>query len=185
MIMYVASMPDPSRDPMAPPDYVIRAVLDGLDQMASEMERKWGVDRLRLLVSDLLRVKFDAQTGRLDAAIEADRVQYIQAQAEAMKRAWLALDAAATEAGHPPLSPEVWECTLPSTGEVVSMVRTEAEAHHVCRDGRVFTLDEIARLIDGLPEAVLEAKRIFPGATVTDVRPRKPIDWKKGDEIPF
>ena len=185
MITNMATMSDPSRDPMAPPDHVIRAVLDGVDRTAAEMERKWGVSRLRLLVSDLLRTKFDAQRDRLDAAIESDRVQYIQAQAEAMKRAWLALDAAATDAGHPTLSPEVWECVLPSTGEIVSIVRTDAEAHHVCRDCRVFTVDEIARLIDGLPEAVLAAKQVFPGATVTDVRPRKPIDWKKGDEIPF
>ena len=38
---------------------------------------------------------------------------------------------------------------LPSSGEVVAIVRTEAEAHHVCREMRVFTLEEIGRLIEG------------------------------------
>jgi hypothetical protein len=73
-------------DWMAPPDYVIRAALDGVDRTAAEMERKWGVGRLRLLVSDLLRAKFDAQKDRLDAAIETDREPYVRAQAEGMRR---------------------------------------------------------------------------------------------------
>jgi hypothetical protein len=78
------------------------------------MERKWGIGRLRLLVSDLLRAKFDAQKDKLDAAIDVNREQYVRAQAEGMKRAWAALDRAATEAGAGPLSPEVWECVLPT-----------------------------------------------------------------------
>ena len=148
------------------------------------MERKWGVGRLRLLVSDLLRAKFDAQKDKLDAAIATNQEQYIRAQAEGMKRAWSALDKAASEARHLPLSPEVWECVLPSSGEVVAVVRTEAEAHHVCREMRVFSLEEIGRLIEGLGPTVLEAKRMFPGATVTGIR-KPEIDWEKGDDLPF
>ena len=174
---------DVAADPMAPSDYAIRAILDGLDEVAIKTDRKWGVGRLRLLVSDFLRAKFDVQKDKLDAAIETNRETFIRAQAEGMKRAWQALNRAATEDGHRPLSPEVWECVLPSTGEVVALVRTEAEAHHVCRECRVFTLEEIGRLIEGLGDTVLEVKRVFPGSTVTDIR--KPIDWEKGDEIPF
>ena len=58
------------------------------------------------------------------------------------------------------------------------------EAHHVCRECRVFTLEEVGRLIDGLPDAVLETKRVFPGAKVTRVGEPE-IDWEKGDELPF
>ena len=36
---------------------------------------------------------------------------------------------------------------MPGTGEVVSLVRTEAEAHLVVAQGRVFTLAQIAALI--------------------------------------
>ena len=169
----------------APSEYVIRAVLDGLDQVAIKMEIKWGIDRLRLLVSDFLRVKFDAQKDKLDAAIATSREGYTRAQAEGMKRAWAALDIAATEAGAKSLSPEIWECALPSSGEVVSIVRTEVEAHHICRECRVFTIDEIAQIIDGLPDAVLEVKKVFPGAAVTGVREREPVDWEKGDDLPI
>jgi len=55
---------------------------------------------------------------------------------------------------------------LPSSAEVVALVRTEAEAHHVCREMRVFTLDEIGRLIDALGDTVLEAKRKVTPALV-------------------
>ena len=175
---------DPETDPLAPSDYAIRAVLDGLDALALEMERKWGIGRLRLLVGDLLRAKFDAQKDQLDAAIASGRELYIRVQGEAMKRAWAALDRAATEDGRQPLAPEVWECRLPECGEVVALVRTEAEAHHVTRAMRVFTTAEIGRLIEALGEEVLAVKRVFPSAEVKRISAPE-IDWSKGDEIPF
>jgi hypothetical protein len=58
------------------------------------MERRWGVGRLRLMVNDVLRIKFDAQQAKLDAAIATDQESYIRAQAEGMRRAWLALERA-------------------------------------------------------------------------------------------
>lgn len=176
---------DPATDPMAPAAYRIQAMVDGLDHVASAMERKWGVGRLRLLVSDPLRAKFDEQKDRLDAAIVRDHEDYVRIHAEGMRRAWEALDRAAKDTGAKPLAPDVWECVLPSTGEIVSLVRTAAEAHHVARECRVFTIAEIAKLIDGLGDTVLEAKRVFPGAAIAAVRRAPPIDWDRGDEIPF
>jgi hypothetical protein len=176
---------DPTTDPMAPARYRIQAMVDGLDQVALAMERKWGVGRLRLLVSDPLRAKFDEQKDRLDAALASGQEGYARIHVEGMRRAWDALDRAAADAGQAPLAPEVWECVLPETGEIVSIVRTEAEAHHVARQGRVFTVAEIATLIAGLGDAVLEIKRQFPGAAVTGIRQKPPIDWSRGDDIPF
>ena len=72
---------DLTRDPMAPPELVTKAILDGLDETARQMERKWGVGRLRLLVDDALRAKFDAQKAKLDAAIATDQEIYVRAQA--------------------------------------------------------------------------------------------------------
>jgi hypothetical protein len=178
---------DLTRQPMAPPELVIKAILDGVDEIARQMERRWGVGRLRLLASDVLRIKFDAQQAKLDAAIATDQETYIRAQADGMRRAWLALDRAATDAGAEPLAPEVWECVLPATGEVVSIVRTEAEAHHVARESEVWTLAEIAVLIARLGDEVRQVKRTFPGSAVVEVRDRDPppIDWEKGGDPPF
>jgi transposase InsO family protein len=52
-----------------------------------------------------------------------------------MRRAWTALEAAALEAGHAPLAPEVWETRMPD-GSVLAVVRTQQEAHALARDGR-------------------------------------------------
>ena len=86
-----------------------------------------------------------------------------------------------------PLAPEVWECVLPATGEVVSIVRTEAEAHHVARESEVWTLAELAVLIERLGDEVRQVKRTFPGSAVVEVRDRDPppLDWEKGDDPPF
>lgn len=176
---------DPATEAMAPVAYRIQAMVDGLDQVALAMERKWGVGRLRLLVSDFLRAKFDEQKDRLDAAIQSGEERYVAAQVEGMRRAWSALDHAAHDAGQQPLAPEVWECVLPSTGEVVSLVRTEAEAHHVARECRVFTMAEVALFIEALGDRVLAVKDRFPGATVTGIRRKAPVDWERGDDIPF
>ena len=102
-----------------------------------------------------------------------------------MRRAWQALDRAAHEAGASPLAPQVWECVLPSTGEIISLVRSAEEAHHVAREGRVFTVAEVAILIEALGDGVLDVKQKFPGATVTGIRRKPPADWERGDEIPF
>ena len=83
------------------------------------------------------------------------------------------------------LAPEVWECVLPSTGEVVSLVRTAEEAHHVARECRVFTVAEVAILIEALGDGVLNVKQKFPGAAVTGIRRKAPADWDRGDDLPF
>jgi len=68
------------------------SVLESLDQTAHAMERKWGIGKLRLLVSEDLRSRFDAQSEKLNAALESGQRDLIDVQAEGMKRAWLALD---------------------------------------------------------------------------------------------
>jgi len=176
---------DPVTEAMAPSAYRIQAMTEGLDELAHAMERKWGVGRLRLIVSDFLRAKFDEQKDRLDAALQSGEERYVTAQVEGMRRAWWALDRAAHDAGEQPLSPEVWECVLPSTGEVVSLVRSDTEAHHVAREGRVFTVAEVAILIEALGDGVIAVKHSFPGATVIGIRRKAPVDWERGDDIPF
>ena len=59
----------------------------------------------------------------------------------------------------------------------MSIVRTVVEAHHVA--------DEVAVLIDAVGDCVLDLKHKFPGATVTGIRRKAPVDWERGDEIPF
>jgi hypothetical protein len=165
----------------------IKSVVDGVDVIASKMECKWGIGRLRLLVSYISREKFDRQSAKFNAAIEADSVSEVRIHGEAMKRAWKSLDEEATQAGAKPLSPEVWEVRLPTKGDVIAFVRTEAEAHQIAGEGReVYTAVEIAIAIESLGSTARQVKQLWPGAKVERVEVKKPaIDWQRGDDLPL
>jgi hypothetical protein len=75
-------------EPDAPSALAIRSILEGLDHVAQEHERKWGIGRLRLIVDDVLRARFDRQRALLDDAIASNLEAQVRDQAEAMKRGW-------------------------------------------------------------------------------------------------
>lgn len=164
-----------------------RAYLDGADHLANEMERKWGVDRLRLLVAPEMRERFDRQRVKLNTAIRTGELADVQREAGRMCAAWRALDQAAEQAGASPLNPQVWEVGL-EDGTVAAIVRDNTDAHAVVAQGRavhVWTLEEIARIIHGFP-ALAKAKIVWPGAHVVSAGqsirdPVKDLD----DDLPF
>ncbi len=172
--------------PMTTATYTsIQAMIDGVDVVAVEMERKWGVGRLRLLVSDDLRERFDRQREKLNAAVWSYDVGDVRKHGEGMRRAWCALDEAATEAGAKPLDPVVWETRIGD--RVLAIVQTTAEAHAISGDGRareVWTMEEIARVLVAFSQQVGEAKQVFPGCEVVAVRP-PPFDEVTGDVLPI
>ncbi len=179
---------------MAPDHYKKRSLTEGLDHLAREMEIKWGVDRLPLLVSDQMRAAFYRQKDLLDEALQSGDLTLIDIQVGGMKRAWQALDQEATRSQQPVLSADIWEVRLPVSGRVVAIVKTSAEAHAIARpDLETWTVTEIAQLIDGMDESVAKIKQLFPGAEVTAITKKetpsqqqyKPFDWSKGDDVPF
>lgn len=164
----------------------IRAHLDGVDHVAREMEAKWGVGRLRLLVATDMRVRFDTQARLLDEAVRDVDLGGVRQHAPAMLRAWQALDALATQAGAAPLSPDWWE-TATDDGEVIAITRTSAEAAAIVRENRamqVWTLDEIGRVLGNIPGLLPEAKRVWPGATVVAIREHEERPALLDDDLP-
>lgn len=148
-----------------------RAYLDEADQTAASMEAKWGADRLRLLVPPDLREKFDRQRYLLNQAVWHGELEPVRRESMRMVKAWMALDRAAEAAGAKKLAPQVWEVGL-EDGSVVAIVPDLHHAGAVVAEGRqvqVYTLEEIARLIHAFP-AIVKAKQVFPGATVTATR---------------
>lgn len=148
-----------------------RAYLDGADETASEMEAKWGADRLRLLVSPELREKFDRQRYLLNQAIWHGDLEEVRTQANRMVTAWLALDRAAVAAGKQPLEKQIWEIAL-ADGSVAAIVPSDDHARLVTAEGRqvaVYTIEEIGRLLSNYTD-LAKAKLTFPGATITAVR---------------
>lgn len=147
-----------------------KAHIDGVDQVAIEMEAKWGADRLRLLVSTELREKFDRQRYKFNQAIWAGSLEDVRQQSERMLKAWRALDRAAEAAGQAKLSPMAWEVTL-ADGTVAAIVPSEEHASAVRADGRrlaVYTLEEMGRFLS-VYSHVARAKATFPGAKVAQI----------------
>jgi len=174
----VEPMSDPRSWARSPGTYIAgRAYLDEADQTAAEMDAKWGVDRLRLLVGPELREKFDRQRYLLNQAIWHDELEGVRRESMRMVKAWLALDKVADAAGKERLAPCVWEVAVDGadgqiSSYVAAIVPDNVHAHRVVAEGRkvvVFTLDEIARLLAVMP-AVAKAKQAFPGASVTASR---------------
>lgn len=166
-------------------DYSLaKAILDGVDHAIATAERTWGVGRLRLLVSDDLRARWDRQWLAWCRAAEGDDVGAIQKQGAAVRRAVAALEAEARAAGQQPLTPDVWETR--HGDRVIVVCRTSAEAGVVAREGRkaeVWTLDELVRLALADRPALAAVKEFFPGAEVAAIKPR--VDWAAGgDEMP-
>jgi len=148
-----------------------QAFIDGADQAAIDMERKWGAGRLRLLVTPELRAKFDRQRFLFNAAIWQGDLEAVRQQAERMVKAWRALDGAAEAAQALPLSPLVWELAL-TDGTVVAIVRNPEDARAVRHEGRqvvTYDLEELGRMLEVYHE-VTKVKEAFPGATVTALR---------------
>ena len=149
-----------------------RALIDGVDQVAWSMERKWGVNRLRLLVDDDMRERFDRQLRKWSEIVWDGKfdLRLVEETAKATERGWGALDQAASQAGAKPLSPKVWEQGM-DDGRVLAVVRSTAEAHHVARDRRdvvVWTMADVARMASE-NSLVNVVKGQFPGAEIARV----------------
>lgn len=162
----------------------IQAVIDGVDELVSRMERKWGVGRLELLVDDELREKFRRQFRRYNDAIHEHDVHKVRQAGAGIRRGWEALDCAAEAAGAKQLDPSIWEIRM-SDGRIAAFCQNNTDAYAATWTGRyidVWTVEEIARLIEKFPEIVL-AKKTFPGVTVTNVKSKRIAE--PFDGIPF
>lgn len=168
-----------------------RAIVDEVDSLASEMDRKWGVDRLRLLVAPEWREKFDRQRVLWNRAIQNGELEDLRREGPRTVNAWRKLDELAVAVDARPIEPETWEVAL-EDGSVAVICRTLPEAFAAAHDGRkaaVYTLEEIGRLLSAYP-AIARIKETWPGATVVAARsPDDPLnqitDEELNDALPF
>jgi len=186
--------PDVFTDPEVHGDSVADAIhhaLLPLDRAASEMEFKWGCDRLPSLVSPETAARFGSAKAKLDVAIQANDPQEVARRAAVMIRGWDKMDAEAAERGHKALSPDIW-CCVTSTGFNVAIARSNADAIKSIRtDDRmegvaVYSLDEIGRILEAESYRLLDTvKKTFPEAKVMKTRKKKAPTPLFDDGVPF
>lgn len=168
--------------------------LEQLDEVAHQAELRWGVGRLPRLVPVDLAERFWRQKEKLDQAITEEAtggsIANTEHEAGRMLNAWRALDATAEAAGALELDPGRLEARLPD-GRLLVVCGDPVDARQIVGDNReavVWSMEEIARVLWQF-EMVNDAKRVWPGATVEQVRVepervKPPVDWKNGDELP-
>jgi hypothetical protein len=161
-----------------------------LDNVASGMERRWGIDRLPALMPKVWSDRFTALKAALDAAIQAGADT--DAPAAALIKAWQAMDAKATAQGSFPVAPAIEVRT--ADGRIIAIV-PDAEAGHAAsllaqwerREVTVWDAQTMVAALEG--NATMRAiHATFPGARVTT----PPAEMRAGkrrfdsdDEIPF
>lgn len=157
--------------------------VDSLDLTALECERKFGAGRLRLLVDEDLRTRFDRQRKLTDTAITSGELADVLRETKRMIAAWRTLDRIASENPANFLPPTIWECVA-SDGSVIQIVKESNQAGLQAAENvqqgrmvRVFTLEEVGRILDKIP-ALYACKDYWPGSTVTAIRQTISDPWE-------
>ena len=164
----------------------IANALRPLDRVATEMDERWGVDRLATLVSPDTASRFGSAKAKLDTAIKDNNdAAAVAKRASVMIRGWQAMDAEATAAGAVWSDPQAW-VWVDDRDKPHAFVRDTAEA---ARYGKanpgvtVWTMAEVVRVAASFSEKqadwIANVKDKFPGAAVQRVGP------VPDDDIPF
>lgn len=161
------------------------------DRVATEMELKWGIERLPELVSPATAAKFGAAMAHLNECIGKELPEECTAAANNCIRGLHAMDAEATASG-----------AQQATGDVVEYLH-EAENGVVTKygmmlDGRewqtakarrpdllLVTMREVALALHKYHTAPLEDELAahFPDAKITAVKPKRPpVDYANGGD---
>lgn len=157
----------------------ITAIVDAVDERAQQCNRKWGMNRLPLIVPFEWMEKFKRQKLNWQRTVfesapvpTLNCLEAIRKQGEAMLRAFDKLEELAVAEGHLPTPPAHWEFEL-NDGTPVILVRERSELAQVDPKGRtvqIWSLEEVADVIAKFPEMVLGTKQAFPGAEVIRTR---------------
>jgi hypothetical protein len=158
----------------------IKRWLDRLDEMALVYEARWGIGNLPRLCSEVTAQKYDKQNEKLAAAIKDQDIKLVQDLVNGFVRAYEIMEREAIERGHKPISPECMEVALES-GFKLRIARNNTEARNLTVQGvYVWSLEEVARVIEKDYTLVNVIKENFKGAEVKSIR-----NFKEGDALPW
>ena len=174
------------RDPHSLNSKKVQSAIIELDKLVSDMEARWGIDRLPSLIDEQLRERFELQLDRLNKSIEMDVGVEVKREAEAMARAYQHIEKVAIANGQKELTGEFWQAPMPD-GKVLAITQNFDEQYKVSKqypDMIVYSVEEIANVLAGWEDhkTIVMAKHLFQGAEVVDVREKEFID---DQELPF
>jgi len=172
-------------------DDTAMAAINSVDQVARQLEQRFGLGKLERLAAPKLAVAFEQARQNFNDAIQGDDSSYLVQKANNLIEGWKALERSAIKDGHKPQSSKVWEFYAPEDvgGQKYAIVDEVSDAASVEGDTRIYTLDEVARVIIGWENTKLglmaaATKQNFPDAQIKSVKYKK-TNEVIDDEIPF
>lgn len=169
----------------------IRDIIETVDARATQMNRKWGFNRLAHLVPLDWKDRFRSQKRKWEMACfecagspRPDDLVIVRKHGEAMLRAYEKLDELASQNGYEPGPADHWEFEL-QDGTPIVLVRERTESSQIDRDGskvQIWSLEEIAAILAKWPELVL-AKTHFPDAEVIQTRTSPIVVGELDDQL--
>lgn len=174
----------PDSNELPPVEWEINRHIGRLDDVAREYEAKWGIGRLPDLVSPQMYIKWELQLQKLNAAVQANDLQMVTDLIEGTIRGWAVLEAEALASGQHPIDPEYWEYETEDGFKLrvcrdIGSARALAGRQDVAEGYVIFSLGEVANLIESQYRAVYDVKRAIPGSEVTNVA----FNFEEGDEV--
>lgn len=166
----------------------IQNYLTEYDRVVSDYERRWGIERLPLLVSPELRDRFWQQIDKLNDAIHRDAPNDVEHHVSVTLRAYAALEKEAIAMGGVEIGDDVWTAEA-RDGTVVAVVRDVHAVGGIKKempDALVYCVQEVAAIVSKWSEQnklAADVKDVFPGAVVSEVKPT--MKDKLDDDIPF
>ena len=153
-------------------------IIRTVDEHAREMNRRWGFNRLPHIVPIEWTERFVSQQRKWQmACFECtgsplpDDLARVRKHGEAMIRAFEKLEEVALASGKSPAPPGAWEFEL-NDGTPIVLVREMADKGQVEREPRaqVWSLEEIANLLQNIPTLIAQTRDAFPEAEVIQMR---------------
>lgn len=173
-------------------------LLSEVAKAAREATRRWPVagwtpeERLEAARGHLppdLREKVDSQARKWALACRQGGLDELRHEQARMLRAWAAVGQALESVSPQTLS---WEWRM-ADGSVLVVVRLRADLIHVRppAGSQVWCLEEIAKLVEGLPADVQRLKATFRGSTLTSIagaeknngEPKPPVEPFRDDDL--
>lgn len=164
----------------------IKRWIDRLDEMALACEARWGIGNLPRLCSETTAQKYDKQNEKLALAIKDQDIKLVQDLVNGFVRAHEVMEREATERGHKPIAPECMEVALES-GFKLRIAKNATEARSATESGvYVWSLEEVARVIEKDYTLVNVIKKNFEGAKLTEIKSQRiGFDFNEGDTMPI
>lgn len=168
------------------------------DRVATEMDLKWGIDRLPSLVPSEMATKYGKALGHLNECLELADPEKTRAAAENCIKGMRAMNDAAEMAGHAPAAGEYIEGMHEGDGKAFRFaILKDANQWQAAKAARpelqFYTMAEVAIALKHYADRypIGEVKDLFPNARITKITEPPPklqrtaTEIELDDEIPF